>query len=191
MIHPDTELRYLDPVVGHGVFATKRIPRGTIVWAKDPLDRVFSPAEVAALGEAFRPLVEHCTFADEEGRRVLCWDLGRYMNHSCRPTCAGTDFGFEVALRDIEAGEQLTNDYGTLHIEASEGFACRCGEPGCRGAIAPDDGAGGRLAKDLAAALACTAAVPQPLSELVSPEVLAAAYHLVGLPLPSEQARVA
>ena len=32
MIHPDTELRFISPEIGFGVFATKLIPQGTITW---------------------------------------------------------------------------------------------------------------------------------------------------------------
>ena len=71
MLHPHTELRYVDGTVGHGVFATARIPAGTFTWVKDPLDRVFTPKQIAGLGTAFEPLVSHCTFADERGCVVV------------------------------------------------------------------------------------------------------------------------
>jgi hypothetical protein len=32
VIHPATERRFLDSEPGYGVFATRPIPRGTIVW---------------------------------------------------------------------------------------------------------------------------------------------------------------
>ena len=37
------------PGDGYGVFATRRIPRGTITWALDPLDRRWSALEAEAL----------------------------------------------------------------------------------------------------------------------------------------------
>ena len=43
MIHPDTEVRRVDDVVGVGVFATALIPRGTLTWALDPLDQLLTP----------------------------------------------------------------------------------------------------------------------------------------------------
>jgi len=48
---------------------------------------------------------------------------------------AGDDF--ELAVRDIEAGEELTDDYGSLNLEW--GFECRCGSPRCRSLIRPGD----------------------------------------------------
>lgn len=35
MIHPDTELRFINPEIGYGVFATQFIPRGTITWVRE------------------------------------------------------------------------------------------------------------------------------------------------------------
>jgi hypothetical protein len=49
MVHPHTELRFVSPQIGWGVFATRLIPRGTIVWALDSLDQRFTPDQVAAL----------------------------------------------------------------------------------------------------------------------------------------------
>jgi hypothetical protein len=47
---------------------------------------------------------------------VLCWDNGRYVNHSFNSNCLTTAYDFEVAIRDIQVGEQLTDDYGYLNI---------------------------------------------------------------------------
>ena len=44
MIHPNTELRFINPVVGYGVFATDFIPEGTITYVKDSLELEVSPA---------------------------------------------------------------------------------------------------------------------------------------------------
>ena len=38
MLHPDTELRVVSADIGFGVFATALIPKGTIVYIKDPLE---------------------------------------------------------------------------------------------------------------------------------------------------------
>jgi len=64
---------------------------------------------------------------------VLCWDHGRFMNHSCDPNCIAPGFDFESAVRDIQPGEELTGDYATYNIEA--GFDCLCDARDCRGRI--------------------------------------------------------
>lgn len=48
-MHPDTEIRHLSEEVGVGVFATKLIPKGTIVWIKDELDIVLDEENIESL----------------------------------------------------------------------------------------------------------------------------------------------
>jgi hypothetical protein len=48
-----------------------------------------------------------------------------------------TPLGFELAIRDISAGEELTNDYGTLNI--IEAFTCASGPTSQRDMVKPDD----------------------------------------------------
>jgi len=63
-------------------------------------------------------------------------DPMRYTNHSCRPNarlCIRQGRVEFYALRAIPAGEEITVDYGETHHEGR--LACRCGAPGCRGAL--------------------------------------------------------
>jgi SET domain-containing protein len=63
-------------------------------------------------------------------------DPMRYTNHSCRPNARLTIRQGRVefyALRPISVGEEITVDYGPTHHEGR--LACRCGAPGCRGAL--------------------------------------------------------
>jgi uncharacterized protein len=182
MIHPDTRLVSIDGVVGSGVIATRRIPRGTITWVMDDLDLALDGAQMNALPASYDSLIDHWTFHDGRGWRVLCWDIGRYMNHSCEPNCGGSEFWFEVALRDIEAGEQLTNDYATLYMRPSEGFHCRCGAPTCRGAAthsAPH--AVAAICDQLRLALDEIGLVTQPLSGLLRPDWLERAQQILSV----------
>jgi hypothetical protein len=116
MIHPQTEIKFINELVGYGVVATDRIPAGTITWVLDELDREFSPAEVASLPPIYQEILETYTFRNNHGNFVLCWDNGRYVNHSFNSNCLTTAYDFEIAIRDIEVGEQLTDDYGYLNI---------------------------------------------------------------------------
>lgn len=118
MIHPDTEIRFINEQIGYGVVATKLIPKGTITWVQDELDRVYSPAEVAKLSPLMRDYLETYCFMNAKGEKVLCWDYAKYVNHSFRSSCFSTAYDFEFALRDIHPGEQLTDDYGYLNLEA-------------------------------------------------------------------------
>src|SRR4029077_11071618 len=43
VIHPDSELRFINPVIGYGLFATSLIRKGTLTWVRDDLDQIVSP----------------------------------------------------------------------------------------------------------------------------------------------------
>jgi hypothetical protein len=163
MMHPDTELLFIDQTIGHGVFATRFIPCGTITWALDEFDQVLTPGRVAALAAAQRAQVEEYAYVDGQGNYILCWDLGRYVNHGCDPTSRGVGPAFEIAVRDVQPGEQLTSDYAELNITAA--FQCRCGSPRCRGVVRADDllRHGHEWDAVVAAAVLRLARVPQPL----------------------------
>lgn len=118
MIHPSTELRFINHEIGYGVFATERIPKGTITWALDKLDREISPTELEALGEPYEHLLNRYCYRNSTGNFVLCWDNGRYVNHSFHANCISTAYDSEIAIRDIQAGEELTDDYGYLNLLA-------------------------------------------------------------------------
>lgn len=118
MIHPHTELRYISPEVGYGVVATQFIPAGTITWVLDKLDREFTPKDFQKLEPIYQDILETYTFRNNKGNLVLCWDHGRYVNHSFNSNCLTTAYDFEIAIRDINIGEQLTDDYGYLNISS-------------------------------------------------------------------------
>lgn len=137
MIHPDTDLHVFDGSIGPGVRATQNIPKGTLLWVRDSLDRVLrdetkrrmpalSQAECARLG-----------YQDHRGYWVLCWDNAKYVNHSCAPTMRGVGHDAMIAVRDVLAGEELSCDYAECNLETA--LECRCGASSCRGEVASDD----------------------------------------------------
>ncbi|MDA0682051.1 MAG: SET domain-containing protein [Bacteroidetes bacterium] len=117
MIHPKTELRFISKEVGYGVFATDFIPAGTITWVMDKLDREFRPEEFFAMDLVYQNIIDTYTFRNNIGNYILCWDHGRFVNHSFNSNCLTTAYDFEIAIRDILPGEQLTDDYGYLNIK--------------------------------------------------------------------------
>jgi len=123
LIHPDTELRVVDEEIGLGVFATKLIPKGTVTLALDSLDQIFEPSFLNSLDPLRSVPFEKYTYRDQEGRYILSWDHGKYVNHSFHANCFTTPYGFDIAVRDIRAGEQLTNEYGLFNLD--EPFHCR------------------------------------------------------------------
>lgn len=104
MIHPNTELKFISNEVGYGVVATQFIPAGTITWVLDKLDRVFSPVEFQNMESLYQEILDTYTFRNNEGNLVLCWDNGRFLNHSFNSNCLTTAYDFEIAIRDIQVG---------------------------------------------------------------------------------------
>lgn len=137
MIHPHTELRYINKQMGFGVFATRFIPKGTITWALDELDQILEPNYLDTVDKYKGEIIKKYAYRNQDGKFVLCWDLGRYVNHSFHANCMGTAYEFEIAIRDIYPGEQLTDDYGTLNID--EPFECISEEGTERRIVYPDD----------------------------------------------------
>ncbi len=163
MIHPSTELRLVNPQVGYGVFASRHIPKGSLVYVQDPLDIEITPKQYRKLDPVSRELAEKYSYIDARGNRILSWDAGKYVNHSCNPNTMSTAWGFEVALRDIAPGEEVTDEYGLFNLEWE--MDCCCGHHACRGRIRSDDGWAHYRHWDLAvrSALAAIPTVDQPL----------------------------
>jgi uncharacterized protein len=60
----------------------------------------------------------------------------KYVNHSCEPNTFMRLYRGRVefyTLRRVEAGEELTCDYGETHHDGK--LACRCGSERCRGRL--------------------------------------------------------
>lgn len=136
MMHPNTEVRFINEVKGYGVVATKLIPEGTITWIQDDLDQVYSTADIEKMHPKSREMMDKYAFRNRYGNYVLCWDLAKYVNHSFNSNCLSTAYGFEVAVRDIQPGEELTDDYGYLNL--TEPFEADS-EGTSRNAVYPDD----------------------------------------------------
>lgn len=137
MIHPDTTLRFINDTVGYGVFATEDIPEGTLVYVKDFLETELSPEQVAAAIPKMQEIIEKYSYIDERGYRIISWDLGKYVNHCCNCNTISTGYGFEIAIRHIRAGEQITDEYGLFNMDRE--FPLSCSGGNCRGMLKPDD----------------------------------------------------
>ncbi|HBR52817.1 MAG TPA: SET domain-containing protein-lysine N-methyltransferase [Flavobacteriaceae bacterium] len=136
MIHPHTELRFINDEIGHGVVATQFIPAGTITWVLDALDREFTLQQFQQFDPLYQNILDTYSYRNSKGNYVLCWDHGRFVNHSFKSNCLSTAYDFEIAVRDIQSGEQLTDDYGYLNVDTP----FRASEEGTkRKTVYPDD----------------------------------------------------
>lgn len=168
MIHPDTELCWISAEIGHGVRATRRIAKGTLTWVRCSLDRVLTRAELDALGPQYRPIVERYAYVDHLDRHVLCWDAGRHINHHCAANSRALGRDAQIAIRDIEPGEELTCDYGECNLD--EPLTCQCGSAQCRSTITAADlrANAERWDAEVRAAVSAASGLAQPLLPFTS-----------------------
>jgi len=64
---------------------------------------------------------------------------GDMLNHSCEPNCGLSGSILLIAMRDIDAGEEITFDYAMCDASDYDEFACMCGQPTCRGLVTGAD----------------------------------------------------
>jgi SET domain-containing protein len=123
------------PIHGRGVFATRRIePDETII---EGCREVLSDEAVEAL-----PAEERGFLSVIEGRYILMTPPSRFVNHSCNPNARGTDQS-DVAIRVIEAGEEVTVDYVAEHVPGLT-LKCNCRTMNCRGLLVVPSTSSGR-----------------------------------------------
>ena len=67
MIHPYTAVRYISAEKGCGLVATRPLPRGTIIWTRDHLDRVFLAADLDGYAPQYREILLKYTFRNNLG----------------------------------------------------------------------------------------------------------------------------
>ncbi len=137
MIHPKTTLRFINEEVGYGLFVTELIPKETITYVKDSLEIELSPEDYEQHSKVMQDVIEKFSYVDERGMRIISWDFGKYVNHCCQCNSISTGYGFEIALRDIYPGEQLTDEYGIFNLD--EPMQLFCEQPDCRKIIRPED----------------------------------------------------
>ena len=137
MIHPDTELRFVNKTIGYGVYATTPLPKGTILYVKDNLEIEITPIKYSKLESKFQEIVEKYTYINEKGNRILSWDNAKFVNHKCECNSMSTGYGFEIAIKDIAAGEEITDEYGLFNLIDSVEVNCGCSK--CRKILHPSD----------------------------------------------------
>lgn len=117
------------------------------------------------MSELIRIALERYCYRDLDGAYVLCWDHARFNNHSCQPSCR-TIGDFDIAVRDIAAGDELTIEYATINVLTT--FDCRCGAKACRGTVRPGDAReyGEAWDREILDAAWVMSRVPQPLEPL-------------------------
>ena len=119
---------------GDGLFATVHIKQGRRIlrYTGEKIPRAESDRRLAAGNVYIFGLDESYSI---DGKTLQ--NTARYMNHSCAPNCQTEqweDTVWIVALREIQAGEELTYNYGYA-FTALDKVPCHCGAKQCCGYI--------------------------------------------------------
>ena len=170
MIYPHTQVLH-SQAKGSGVFATRFIPKGTIVWVLSAVDRLLSIEQVAAMSPNEREDFGQVACLINEGLYLYSEDDTRFINHSCNANSLTVN-GIEIslAIRDIQPEEEITEDYGLYY--ANGGFGeCLCGSANCRRKICQDDihTYGDGWNRRIAAVFPLIPQVEQPLWDAIAP----------------------
>jgi SET domain-containing protein len=141
---PLFEVRH-SKVHGYGVFALRRIRKGTTII--EYLGDRITHAQADARYEDKDPRDNHTFLFTVDKKTVI--DAGvngneaRFINHGCDPNCQSTTAKkriFIESIRTIRPGEELAYDYEIQRddddpADVDEIFACRCGAANCRGSM--------------------------------------------------------
>jgi len=150
-VHPAFEVRSKS-CGGHGLYSTKFIPSGTLVWEEigeaqtwlwHTVDEVETwSKEEREDWEIHNFQVDENTFSGDRvkaGTPLSERNRDDFTNHSCDPTIWLVTDAKMIARRDINIDDEITYDYCTTESENSRHVAqkwkCNCGAKDCRGGL--------------------------------------------------------
>lgn len=126
------------PIHGKGLFAAELIAKGEILCVKGgyifnrqtlhSMPEWYQAAEIAIADDLF---IGPINPDQREGSMV-------FSNHSCEPNIGVQGQIIFVAMRPIEAGEELTHDWAMTDDDDYE-MDCKCGAASCRQRITGQD----------------------------------------------------
>ena len=134
------------PIHGRGVFATKKIRKGTVIVEYKGQRTSYKKA-VSRPDSDPGDSAHTFLFELDDGRAIgagVRGNAARWINHSCDPNCETeeSDDGrvYIQAMRDIRSGEELNYDYALVIDERmtpalKKLYACHCGAKNCRGTM--------------------------------------------------------
>ena len=108
---------------GLGLFACQPIAKGAQIWEFDKrFDVTIPEQDLTSLPPAMQEFLEIYGYWDIDipGMIIICSDNYRFMNHSQTPNISFPLGQKGYALRDIEAGEELTCNYSEYNPKRYE-----------------------------------------------------------------------
>jgi len=114
---------------GLGLLAKKFIPKGTVWWyareedvmiiTKEQFLTIDSSIKSPQMEEFMTILLIYSYYERDINALVFCLDNSKYVNHSFNPNSGISEDAStfcSVALRDIQIGEEITEDYSKYTI---------------------------------------------------------------------------
>lgn len=139
-LHPDVDVRP-SPISGVGLFTRSGLAVGTVVSrlggelvSTGTLEELIA---LAVRGE--RPYVDSIAVTDDAHLLLPPGTANGRGNHSCDPNLWWVDAYTLSARRDVDAGEELTNDYATSTASETFTMTCGCGSRLCRRVVSGRD----------------------------------------------------
>jgi SET domain-containing protein len=134
---PKTRVKDSD-VEGRGLFAIDAIARDEIVAIKGGhiVDEETFQRSKEVIGNSDVKIADGfhlAALSPDEYEGVMM-----FLNHSCEPNVGVQGNTVFVAMRDIEAGEELCLDYALID-DCDDRIECRCGVASCRGLVTGRD----------------------------------------------------
>ncbi len=141
-MHPDLVVKKIDEK-SKGVFTNKKITKDTIIVIFGGY--VFTFAEESTFAPPMNDFAHQISSEFVIGvRKKAEIQPVDYINHSCEPNSGFGGQIFLIAMRDIDAGEQITFDYCMVlskakNVNEDYRFKCNCGTKTCRNFVTWDD----------------------------------------------------
>jgi uncharacterized protein len=118
-------------IAGRGLVAVKSISKGEVVAVKG--GHIVTSEQLRSMPERLQDSDVQITddlhlvaLTEDEYESVML-----FINHSCEPNVGFAGNVVLVAMRDIDAGEELTTDYA-MFDDYEGSMDCTCGRPACR-----------------------------------------------------------
>lgn len=116
---------------GKGLFAAVFIPAGTIICFECKNCKVSSQEEISKLDEPKRSFLLEHAYKRDDGNYLIPCGYEIYLNHSCNSNILDSGLGFDIVVRDINIGEEVTYDYRQFYEDSSYELICFCNEENC------------------------------------------------------------
>lgn len=113
------EVKFINQLKGRGLIALQPIKKGTLVYDGTSVGKTYFNSredfENWAIGKSKKEIENALSFSYGTSGRIALLKVPMFINHSSSPNVKSVDplFDLTYAIRDIDAGEEICEDYST------------------------------------------------------------------------------